>query len=559
MKRRPFFSFLAAIVLVLLSASAAGAVWLTAKSPLRLAQVQVAESPEAAIFVSRQAPLMLSLQVNPDRLKTFSLAKTPLVERGQIQAQFDRWQRDLLGDARLSYADDIAPWAGDEITIALMNPDIDRDEANGQQPGYLLAVKIADPEQAAASIQRFWRQRSVGRRDLVSETYAGIKLAYANKPQSQGADVATAIVSDQFVLFSNYPKVLREALNNIQVPDLSLGESEVYQQAVTQLPDRRIGIAFLNLPQFTHLLRSESQPSSRLSAQSLIAAIQLTPEGILADTTLLLEAQSDRHQPVLTKPVAALKSIPANSPLVAAGTDLSEFWQQVTAGLENNPLVDAQLQAFVATLQQQWGIDLAADVFRWMRGEFALALVPRTDRPQPDWIFVTERSPETDAELARLNAIADARGVSNGSFKLGEQEIFAWTKLIPVATATRNPSRPLGLEATVQGLRTTVGNNEIFATSIEAMNQALEATQNAITDKPDFKQAIEALTSRNDGYVYIDWAALEGALSQFQPIERLKQTLPPLFESLQSITFTSNDLDASGLHGEALLQFRQEG
>ncbi|HEY9698764.1 MAG TPA: DUF3352 domain-containing protein [Trichocoleus sp.] len=560
MKRRPFFSFLAAIVLVLLSASAVGAVWLTAKSPLRLAQGRVVESPDAAIFVSRQAPLMLSLQVNPDRLKTFNLAKTPLTERGQIQAQFDRWQRDLLGDVRLSYADDIAPWAGDEITIALMNADVDRNETNGRQPGYLLAVKIADPAQATASIQRFWRQQSIGRTELTSEPYAGVKLVYTKSPDQAAASVTTAIVSDQFVLFANYPKVLREALNNIQVPELSLGEDEAYQRAVNQLPDRRIGIAFLNVPQFASLLRSETQEGDRPKAQSLIAALQLAPAGILADTTLLVSEEQpiDRHQPALTKPVAALKSIPAVSSLVAAGTDLDAFWQQVIQGSEQGLLLNTQLQAFVQTLQTQWGIDIATDLFPWMRGEFALGLVPRSDRPQPDWIFVTERSTATDAEVAHLNAIADERGMSNGSFKLGEQEIFAWTKLMPIAAANRSAMHPLSLEATVQGLRTRLGNYEIFATSIEAMSQALNAVQNSILDQPNFQQAIELLPPQNNGYVYADWSTLKNQLNSLQPIERLEQTLKPFFADLQAIILTSDSSDGTRYHAKALMRFREE-
>jgi|GEM_PF-1541559 len=573
MKLRPFFTVLLAIVFVLISASVVGAVWLSTQNPLRLSDTRISSRPEASVFVSRQAPLMLSLQVNPDRLKAYRLTNTPIGQRTQIQAQFDRWQRRLLGEPRLSYADDIAPWAADEMTLALMNPDVDRDFENGLQPGYLLAVEIADPTQANASLQRFWRGQA-STRNQVKERFAGVELTYADEASRrrstdtavESPSLATAIVSDRFVLFANYPKVLRQALNNVQVAELSLNADRTYQQAIDQLTDRRIGVAFVNLPQFaTWLTAQRPEPTETC----LIAALQPTSEGMLAKLSLLSAASSsadpsrslpkrllnsltEANSPSsnLAEAKEILKNLPANSVFVLTGVDVGQTWQQFQ---ESGTSWANYARTAIDRLQQEWGVDFAADLFPWMPGEFALALVPRSgsgderaDRgtsllQQFDAAFIVAQSPDTEAGLNYLNAIAAKQGVSTGTFQLSEQNVFAWTKLTPLQARNR-----LSLEATVQGLRSQIGDYQVFATSVEAMRQVTEAStaetpaslQKAIAHLNDFQEDIASGVGRYQ--VYLDWGEFRSRFGDQSVVRRLEQTVKPLFESLRTVAFTES-------------------
>ncbi|WP_088892012.1 DUF3352 domain-containing protein [Leptolyngbya ohadii] len=573
MKLRPFLTVLTAIVLVLISASVAGAVWLSRQSPVGLDDKRISSPPEAALFVSRQAPLMLSLQINPDRLKAYRLTNVPIGERAQIQAQFDRWQRRLLGESKLSYGDDIAPWAADEMTLALMNPDVDRDPANGQQPGYLLAVEVADPTQAQASLQRFWRSQTSAR-NQVKEMFAGVELTYANNDsrRSSGTEIespslTTAIVSDRFVLFANYPKVLKQALNNVQVAELGLNADRTYQQAVEQLSDRRIGMAFVNLPQFATWLTAE-RPEPIDSR--LIAALQPTTEGILAKLTLLsppnslnrslIDSSSDSRdrakdvsQDRSTAVQTILKNLPANSVFALSGVDVGQTWKEVQAA---DVSWAVPLRETVDRLQQQWDIDLAADLFPWMPGAFTLALVPRSDASgtianetgllqQFDAVFVTERSPDAEAGLDQLNRIAVRRGFSSGTFQLDDSNVFAWTKLEP-----QRSSNKLSLAATIKGLHSQVGEYQVFATSVEAMQQVIAAST---AEAPPFVQQLLARLNQsedesdasapglgNDRYQgYVDWTVFRSRYGNQPLVQRLEQTVKPLFEGLQTVAFTA--------------------
>lgn len=596
MKLRPFLTVLLAIVFVLISASVVGAVWLKSQSPLRLDDTRISSRPEAALFVSRQAPLMLSLQVNPDRLKAYRLTNTRIGQRAQVQAQFDRWQRRLLGEPKLSYGDDIAPWAADEMTLALMNPDVDRDFENGQQPGYLLAVEVADPTQAKVSLQRFWRSQASAQ-NQVKETFAGVELTYAKPEPRRRSDsdkapelpsLTTALVSDRFVLFANYPKVLRQALNNVQATELSLNADRTYEQAIDQLSDRRIGVAFVNVPQFATWLTAQRPEPSEIR---LIAALQPTSQGILAKLSLLSAPGSSHRSaeqgfaeslldfsnsaeslpaPSSADAKAILKNLPATSAFALSGVNIGQTWEQFqkSGASWTTPVWEA-----IDRLQQQWGVEFAADLFPWMPGEFALALVPRSGNQganaadktallqQFDAAFITEQSPNIKAGLEQLNAIAAQQGLSSGTFQLGEQEVFAWTKLTPLRGRNN-----LSLEATVQGLHTQLGNYQVFATSVEVMRQVIEAS--TAETPASLQQMIAQLEdagapSQGRSQIYLDWTELRARYGNQPIVQRLEQTVKPLFESLQTVAFTAKGSNSEGSGsdrslGALLLRFQEQ-
>ncbi|MEY3826989.1 MAG: hypothetical protein RLZZ148_1807, partial [Cyanobacteriota bacterium] len=78
MKLRSFFYILGATVIILLVVATASFAWILADSPLSLLKGGVLREPAAAIFVPKQAPVMVSLLVNPERLESFGqLIATP--------------------------------------------------------------------------------------------------------------------------------------------------------------------------------------------------------------------------------------------------------------------------------------------------------------------------------------------------------------------------------------------------------------------------------------------------------------------------------------------------
>ncbi len=594
MKLRSFLSILAVVVLVLLLSSAGGFYWLIGRNPLSLLPGEQGKVPGAAIFISKQAPVVASLLLNPDQLETFRLVSTSPGERRQARAELDQLKQSLLASTGLDYQRDIQPWLGQEITLAVTTLDIDRDAANGQQPGYLAAIATQDPERSREFLQLFWQKRAIAGADLVFEQYKGVKIIVANAPaptpesqrperppkapkyrvQRQPAEsavapppiptLASAAVGDRFVLFANHPKVLRDAINNVQAPNLSLDQSQTFTHAIETLTERHIGLTVVDLPKLASLLGHEL-PAARAdaAAQTLVVGFELNRNGLLAETALLAPDGTSTAIPSLSQPVQALQYVPRNGALSASGTHLDRLVQQLSASLAPYETVTQFVNQPLQDLQARWQLDLAEDVFRWVKGDYALVLLPpdtvsADGTIQPDWVFAAQR-PQSDDDrqaITHLDDLARQQGLNVGPLQLGDRTVSAWTRL----TAAKLAPQSLNLQADVQGVHTTIGNYEIFATSVTAMDQALKAADRPLPGGDRFQQAIAALAKPNNGYLFLDWDASQPILERQYPLLKVVELAgKPFFGHLRSLTLSSYGTQAGVQRGGIFIQLGRVG
>ena len=567
MKLRSFFSFLIAGVLAILGLSAGGFYWLTTQTPLNLLAGGPTTNPAAAVFVSKQAPLLVSMLVNPDRLEALRQVFATPESRSRSHAEFEKIKKSLLANTGLDYSRDIQPWIGDEITFAIAAPDFDRDSNNGKQTGFLLAISSQNADRSKQFLDSYWQKQSIATKAVQFEQYKGIKLTYkelpAAKPKpsllsplnplslpnsSLPPSFATALVgstsdsgnNSNFVLFANSPKVLRDAINNVQADHLNLNNSPEYQKALQQLTQGRIALAFVNLPQLADwkIPQQTTAQNPQLSLDSLAVAVGVNRRGLLAQTALVTD-RGKTASPALAEPVPALQYIPSASPFAVASTDLSNFWTEFSSAISANAELSKLADRAIADVQKGWGIDLPQDIFNWVKGEYALAVLPASSN-SADWIFAAEKSAGSQKAIARLDEIARSKEYSIGSFTLRNQKITAWTQLTTSQNLGKN-NRKSAIETEAKGVRATVGKYEIFTTSVEAMDAALEAAETgSLVANQDFQTSIEPLPPSNDGYFYLDWPSSRAIWEKQIPLLRLIElSARPLFDHLRSLTVTS--------------------
>ena len=560
MKLRSFFYFLIAGVFALLALSAGGFYWLTTQTPLNLLNGGPTTTPAAAVFVSKQAPLLASMLVNPDGIEALRQVFATPAERSRSHAEFEQIKKSLLANTNLDYSRDIQPWIGDEITFALTSPDIYRDSNNGQQTGFLLAVSSQNADRSQEFLDSYWKKESRADKTVQSELYKGVKLNYKQVPalpknsefrsplnrlalpnSSLPPSFATALVSgslasennSNFVLFANNQKVLRDAIDNVESANLNLNNSPNYQKALQQLTKGRIALGFINLPQ------PETEKNPQLSPNSLAVAVGVNRRGLVAETALVTDRQQTAI-PALSEPVQALRYIPSASPFAVASTDLSNFWTGLSSAIATNPEVSKLADRTIADIQTAWGINLPQDIFNWVKGEYALAVLPGASNSS-DWIFAAETSADSQQAIARLDEIARSKEYSIGSFTLRNQKITAWTQLTTSPNYGSENKRKSAIETEAKGVRATVGKYEIFTTSVEAMDEALKAAETgSLIANQDFQTSIEPLPTSNDGYFYLDWPSSRGIWEKQIPLLRLIElSARPLFDHLRSLTITS--------------------
>ncbi|MGB7519779.1 MAG: DUF3352 domain-containing protein, partial [Spirulinaceae cyanobacterium] len=156
-----------------------------------------------------------------------------------------------------------------------------------------------------------------------------------------------------------------------------------------------------------------------------------------------------------------------------------------------------------------------------------------------DWVFVAEKTPESEAAIANLDDIAKNQGLSVGKLPFGKQDITAWTKLVTAAQKQKQTS--LRLEAEVGGVRLSTEKYDIFATSLDTLSSALAGKETSLVNSKKFAQAIANLPKENNGYLYIDWRESEPAFAKNIPAFRIVELAGrPLFENLRSLTLSSS-------------------
>jgi Protein of unknown function (DUF3352) len=543
MRRSAFFRFLAASLVVLLI-SIIGNAQAFAASPFGAKSGR--EQPGATIFVSKQAPVMVSV-FNPERLQS------------QENGELSKLKTNLLTNSGIDYRKDVQPWLGNEITLAVMSLDFDRDANNGQQPGYLIALATKAPEKSREFLQMLFSKRVLAGADLNVEEYAGIKVISDNSQPEKGI-LAGAVVGNQYVLFANDPKVLREAINNVQAPDLNLTSSSLYQEAAKQLSIGSLGIAFLNLPIVAEW-QGLKLPIQTYDTQ--LVSFALNQKGLLAETVALAKEKIAPSLPQLSKPVDALQYIPGSSAIAVSGKDLSHldssnlasYWQQIAGALSGKGKNITNLVQPLAEVQNRWGINLSEDIFSWVQGEYAASLISNSPSENPDWVFVAEKMSQTPDGISKLDGMAAKNHLSISNFTLDNQPITTWTELTATSSNDNKTKPSFSIEAKAYGVHTTIGNYEIFTSSLETMHEVLTAKENNLTKNQNFQKSIAALPKSNAGYVYLDWTASQDILERQLPILKLlKVVAKPFLTNLRSLTISNYSSETNSLKGGVFLQ-----
>jgi len=539
--------FLIAGIITLMLVCVAKFSWFSGKSPVSL--VVRNSQPAAAIFVSKSSPAMVSLLVNPDGLQTIA-----------AKGEFSQLKNSLLTKNNIDYSNDLKPWLGDEITLAATTIDIDRDPDNGLQTGYLMALATTKPEKSREFLELLFSNRAFSGTNLGIERYKGVKVISDNSeyaPDLKNQNSLAGAVVNNFVLLANHPQVIKEAINNLQAPDLNLISSLEYQKAAQQISKNAVAVTFLNLPEIGKWQGLELAESTY---NSQILSFVLNSQGLLTESTFLTNSPVVPSSLPLSQSVGALQYIPESTALAIAGTnlnklgnsDIAKLWKQVTASIYGSSEDGtARLLQPLAKIQHNWNLNFSEDIFNWITGEYALALLPNSENTTPNWLFVIEKNPELAAGITHLNNIASRSGFNLSSLTLDQQKIAAWTKI----TATSENNTSINVDTKVKGVHTTLDNYEIFSSDLKTLTAVLSQKQKSLLENPQFKNSIATIPQPNQGYIYLDWENSQNLLKRQLPLLKLAEVLgKPLFDNLKSLTVSSYSSEPGTLKGGVFLQ-----
>ena len=502
MKVRPFLAAVLALALALLSFGFTAWWLLLQHGPLGL-QTQPLQLPLAARFVPRTAPLSLHWLVGPDQPSAYARAVAAPRQRRQAAAAVERLRDGAFAAAGLDYASELAPWLGDQSSLALLTPP-------GEQgpPGWVLALRSRDSAGARHFLQRFWQTRSLAGTDLQISSYRGMGLI-SGRGALLGQDpqpLATALINDDLVLIASGRGVLEQSLDVSQIDELNQAASPALQQAVARL-DHGVALLtarseamrpWLGLP----LPADDDQPE----LLELVAALQ--PAG----RSLQVDALAQLRTPLPSSPGA---SAPASAaPFLAALGQPARSLALLSrpAALLGEPVAPDQVDPWRSLLgpplQQalsQAGGPLPALVAAADDGPLLWASQPG------GWLLGTPPAP---ALLDAVNEGLAQQGYSASPLDSQGQTLQAWTRL------QSHPVRgnPDQLQAELAGARASEGDWAWWGQGLAVLNEQHEGRQPPqerldqlealATPRAPFQWAMDAGIAQNLMAAWTPWRLL---------------------------------------------------
>ena len=572
MKSRTFYSAIALVAGLLVLAGVAGFWGLTSQNPRALLTQGGQAVPTAAQFVPRQAPVMASLLARPDRVWQLRQLLTPANRRFVARQEWQALKQTLETTVGWAYDTDVRPWLGSEVTFAVTTPDLDHDETNGLQAGYLALLSCRDVEAAREALHVLWQQRAAQGRNLIFETVSGIPLIYdqaPSRPSSKGLRgqaetvgleaLTSALVGDRYVLLANDPRVLRQAISTYQAPDVSLARAANYRTAITTLPPQRIGWVYANGPRLLAWLGLEDNAEFHLTdageptANFLFLSLRAFSEGLLGDTAI---APAPGQAFAVSRPssaamATALDLLPQSTLFATTGTDLGQRLAASDRGLGGISVAQRSFTALLESLSLSPD-QAATELFPVLQGDYTMGTLPGTT---PTWLFLV---PLTEGQsFAAVDEFAKTQGINVSQVSLGDRLLTTWTR---VGVTRSNAQSPLSITTQVVGVHTIVQGYRVLSTSLAGLEQVLQSvTTPSLSEQPAFVQLTEQFDQPGESLAYVNWPALAPTLmGRFPWLRAITAAGQPLTGHIGAIAVRDSGSSESLQQGRVAIRFVED-
>lgn len=468
-KKKPQSRFLPLGVAALLTIGGGAAYWLlTQRNTTGIIPVGAEILPQSAL-------ISISVSTNPSQWRTLQKYGTSETQRIFQQSLTDLQTRYLTQNG-YSYGEDIQPWIGDGATVAFL-PLTGQSSILAGQRATVCILPIANLDRARQTLEKV-KGSQTG--NFSERTYQGVRIQEIGRTQKYWATVL-----DQRLVITSTFQAINQVIDTYQ-GGASLATTPGYRTALNEIKaNQPFAQLYINLPALaaTAIVNSGRQLSPEASAkikqtQGLGSTILLEPQGIRFKSISWLKPNSHVKQLGENAARNLSQQLPANTLMMASGSDFEQFWQAYSQGSESQLVVPFNPEQFQASVESATGMDFEKDFAKWMDGEFALALLPAQGEPQGAGLVLMAQTSDRRAAERAFNQLDQVMGkkfnLKISTAKVGNQTLTTW-KIppgLPVATHgwLANNTAFLTVGAPVEGAivpqpKVTLASAELFQTA----------------------------------------------------------------------------------------------
>lgn len=436
---------------------------------------------------------------------------------------FNKQLQDQFG---VTFKDDIQPWVGLEMAIAVsgidnLNQDVSDPSAVAQEADATILIASRDNAKAQEFLNKVRAKAEADEgQKFTEEDYKGTKITVNETDTDGELKGAYAIVQNNVVLASS-AQLIKNMIDRSGSTQNTLAESADYKATIAGLPTDGVGYVYVAgdllrkaTEQSANQLNELGADSDALKAQldlqreivgafqGLGAALTLPEDGVQLDTAVKFDmsklgdkAKQQFEATRVQVSDALLNGVAKNALAVYALPIPDTFRTQIEEFIKSLPDAEEQIQSF----EQQFNLDLEQDVLSWISGEMAVVVMPGekstdgslSDVPVSGYLVL--RSKDKAAAEQGLGKIADALSSAAG-IQFTETDLGGakWQ-------AVNDPSTDSAL-----GGYAFINDAVVFGFAEPAMTAAGGASSDPIANDATFKAAQGKAYSPSGALAYVD-------------------------------------------------------
>ncbi|MBD2516953.1 DUF3352 domain-containing protein [Nostoc sp. FACHB-973] len=376
-----------------------------------------------ANIIPGDALFAVSLTTDPQqwqKLREFGTKET----QAELDKNLVQLRDRFLTNNGYDFQKDIAPWVGNNVTIAILAPTtasksvpkpVTTDEdVTGDQQSMIMVLPVKNPE-IAKNI--FAQPKTLKQGKWVDRIYQGIAIKQ-NQGQP-GENFSAALLDGRFLVITDSPKATERAIDAYK-NQTSLATTGGFAENLPKIANNQPFAQFyVNVPTAAKI--AAASPNRPLPAQvlaqlqnnqGLAATMTLEPEGIRLKGVSWLNPNSQRVLAVENKAGKMQSRVPAETLMMLSGGNLQRLWGEYVLTSQGNPLSPIAPEQLRGGVKSLTDLDLDKDLLSWMKGEFSLSVIPNTPKEgSPDnfragLLFMVQTSDANGGQSLRKSAQA---------------------------------------------------------------------------------------------------------------------------------------------------------
>ncbi len=416
---------------------------------------QFEELPVGANMIPQEAIVAVSVSTDAEQwqqLRQYGTQQTQVELEKNLTGLRDRF----LTANGYNYQQDIQPWVGKEVTIALLPPELipaknsqPNPQANaGGQQSLVMVLPIANP---AAAKQLLEQPKPLKQGKWIERNYKGLEIRETQGSPAQ--NYSAALVDRNFLLVTDNPKAIDKAIDTYKGTATSLLQTPGYTNAINQIASpQSFAQVYVNVPAAARV--AAANPTRSFSPQGLAqlqnnqglaATVNLESEGMRMKSISWLKPNSDRVYAVENQAGSMQSRLPGETLMMLSGGNLQRLWRDYVQDAQSNPLAPLKPQELRGGVKSITGLDLDRDLLSWMGGEFALSVVPSAPKASDtgdfalSLVLMVKANNRTEAEesFALLDRVMRSRyQFQIQQTKVKDREVVNWIAPYGTVTAT---------------------------------------------------------------------------------------------------------------------------